>query len=121
MHSKAGEKQESWLLIKERDAHARAEAEFKVVEALPDSVLTGTGGPSMPPGAKPGPVPPALAPQLATLVDSVPVNGDWSYEIKFDGYRILARIDEDGVALFTRSGLNWTARLESLAIGAQRI
>ena len=116
MRSKAGEKQEPWLLIKERDAHARAETEFKVTVELPGRVLTGTGGLSMPPGAKPGPVPPALAPALATLVDSIPVNGDWSYEIKFDGYRILARIDEDGAALFTRSGLNWTTRLESLAL-----
>lgn len=116
MRSKAGDKQEPWLLIKERDAHARAEAEFKVIEELPDSVLAGTGGPSVPPGAKLGAVPPALAPALATLVDSIPVNGDWSYEIKFDGYRILARIDEDGAALFTRSGLNWTDRLEGLAL-----
>jgi bifunctional non-homologous end joining protein LigD len=116
MRGKAADKQEPWLLVKERDAHARAETEFKVVEELPDGVLAGKGYPSMPPGAKPGPVPLALAPQLATLVDSVPVNGDWSYEIKFDGYRILARIDEGGVALFTRSGLNWTARLESLAL-----
>jgi bifunctional non-homologous end joining protein LigD len=116
IHGKAGEKQEPWLLIKERDVYARAEAEFNVVELLPDSVRNGTDAPSLPSGAKPGPIPPALAPQLATLVDSVPANGDWRYEIKFDGYRILARIDEGDVALFTRNGHNWTARLESLAL-----
>ena len=38
----SGEKQEPWLLIKERDDEARPLAEYDVVEALPDSVLSGT-------------------------------------------------------------------------------
>ena len=39
------------------------------------------------------PLPEALAPQLATLVDGVPPDGEWLYEMKFDGYRLLARVD----------------------------
>ena len=38
-------------------------------------------------------LPATFKPQLATLVDAAPPGGDWSYEIKFDGYRVLARID----------------------------
>ncbi|HWQ88751.1 MAG TPA: DNA ligase D [Desulfitobacteriaceae bacterium] len=114
MHDKSGKKQEPWLLIKESDAYARAETEFNVVVSLPDSVLNDTV-PDIPSGAQPGPVPSAFSPQLATLVDSIPANGDWNYEIKFDGYRILARIDKNNVELFTRNGQNWTAKLESLA------
>jgi bifunctional non-homologous end joining protein LigD len=114
IRGKAGEKQQPWLLVKERDTQARAEDEFSVVEALPDSVLNAAGGPSIPRGAKPGPVPSALAPQLATLVDSIPASGDWSYEIKFDGYRILTRFDKGEVTLFTRNGHDWTARLAGL-------
>ena len=115
MRNKAGEKQESWLLIKERDDHARAETEFAVVESLPDSVLKGVGGATIPSGAQLAVIPPVLAPQLATLVNRAPADGDWVYEIKFDGYRILARIDNGEVALYTRSGHNWTAKLGSLA------
>ncbi|MGY6119621.1 hypothetical protein ACW9YQ_07555 [Paraburkholderia strydomiana] len=38
--------------------------------------------------------PPALIqPQLATLVDRPPKGGDWSYEIKFDGYRVMTRTE----------------------------
>ena len=120
MRAKFGEKQEPWLLIKENDAYARAEAEFNVVESLPDSVLNDTA-PDISSVAKPGPVPSAFSPQLATLVDSIPANGDWNYEIKFDGYRILARIDINNVALFTRNGQNWTAKLESLALALREL
>ena len=37
--------------------------------------------------------------------------GQWSYEIKFDGYRIMARIDHGDVKLFTRNGHDWTHKL----------
>ncbi|WP_411887752.1 DNA ligase D [Hydrocarboniphaga effusa] len=55
--------------------------------------------------------PPALESvelQLATLVDRSPSADDWVYEIKFDGYRLLARRYENTVALRSRNGLNWT-------------
>lgn len=57
--------------------------------------------------------PAALEPQLATLVDAPPTEGDWRYEVKFDGYRILARVKGKTVRLFTRNGHDWTAKLPS--------
>ncbi|HEX7683010.1 MAG TPA: DNA ligase D [Trinickia sp.] len=60
----------------------------------------------------------SLKPQLATLVADAPSGGDWSYEIKFDGYRTLVRIDRSEakpVRIFTRSGLDWTAKFERQA------
>ena len=33
------------------------------------------------------------APQLATLASGAPPRGDWIFEIKFDGYRLMARIE----------------------------
>jgi bifunctional non-homologous end joining protein LigD len=62
-------------------------------------------------GARKAPLPTSLKPELATLVDSAPSSGDWRYEIKFDGYRVLARIDGDKVQLFTRNGHDWTAKM----------
>jgi len=59
-------------------------------------------------------LPETFKPQLATLVDAVP-SGDWRYEIKFDGYRMLARIDAGKVALFTRNGHDWTAKMPQQA------
>jgi bifunctional non-homologous end joining protein LigD len=54
-----------------------------------------------------------MKPQLATLVDVPPHGDDWSYEIKFDGYRVLSRFDRDEaqpVRVFTRNGLDWSAK-----------
>lgn len=66
-------------------------------------------------GAREAPLPARLKPQLATLVDSAPASGDWRYEIKFDGYRVLARIEGDKVRLFTRNGHDWTAKMHHQA------
>jgi bifunctional non-homologous end joining protein LigD len=51
-------------------------------------------------------MPAKLTPVLATLVEKPPPSpDDWIYEIKFDGYRMLARIDlMGGVRLISRNG-----------------
>src|SRR5512146_1245969 len=68
----------------------------------------------LPHGAVAAELPPTLAPELATLVER-PRPGDWLYEIKFDGYRMLARIaGAHDVRLFTRHGNDWTARFPAL-------
>ena len=60
-------------------------------------------------------LPEQLKPQLATLVDGVPRDArDWIYEVKYDGYRILARLEEGEVRLYTRNGHDWSARLPHL-------
>ena len=58
--------------------------------------------------------PTSLAPELATLGDA-PLPGEWSYEIKYDGYRMLARIGGPrDVHLVTRRGNDWTHRFPAL-------
>ncbi|MEO7774531.1 MAG: DNA ligase D [Steroidobacteraceae bacterium] len=61
-------------------------------------------------------LPAKLKPVLATLVDRPPGNAkDWIFEIKFDGYRLLARVDAKVVRLFTRNGHDWTSKLPHLS------
>lgn len=68
------------------------------------------------------PLPETLAPELATLVDHPPSNPrDWVYEVKFDGYRMLARVDRAEVRLLTRNGHDWTSRLPHLARSLARL
>ncbi|QQE08941.1 DNA ligase D [Cupriavidus sp. ISTL7] len=169
------ERQEPWLLIKERDDAARPAAEFDITEAMPDSVLGGgtpsaddegarkasaksatstaarkaprtaakaatrsasgkaaaagksagktagkgrsaAGAIQLPSAARRAALPLTLAPQLATLVQGPPVDAqNWIYELKFDGYRVLARIEGSDVKLFTRNGHDWTSKLKTLA------
>ena len=66
-------------------------------------------------------LPLSLFPQLATLVEEPPRGEGWIYEVKFDGYRLLARIDGDDVRLFTRNGNNWTPRMKALAEEVARL
>ncbi|HCW96777.1 MAG TPA: ATP-dependent DNA ligase, partial [Pseudomonas sp.] len=129
---------EQWFLIKSNDEQARPQSEYDIVAEQPDSVLSertliprrrGAAKPAaaptskgagrrkskaaattLPEGAVPAELPASFKPQLATLVESVP-EGDWRYEIKFDGYRLLARIEGERVQLFTRNGHDWTAKM----------
>ncbi len=140
MHGKADERQPPWLLIKEKDGQAQAAADYDVLQALPNSVLTGqpltprkrviakaaaakkpAGKPaaktraSLPPDAIKAALPATLAPELATLVSAVPEDGgDWLYEIKFDGYRLMSRLDGQSIQCFTRNGHDWSAKLQPL-------
>ena len=120
--NKRDSKQEAWLLIKEKDAYMKPAAEFSVVDAFPDSVAaldapaknvdTREMAKAESPKAS---LPAKLAPQLATLVDGPPGDTDnWLFEIKFDGYRLLARIEGTDIQLFTRNGNDWTPKLGRL-------
>ncbi|GGE53685.1 ATP-dependent DNA ligase [Agaricicola taiwanensis] len=61
-------------------------------------------------GAKKGPLPDFLEPMLAKLVSAPPSGAEWIHEIKFDGYRLQARIEAGRLKLLTRSGLDWTKK-----------
>ncbi|MCG2597941.1 MAG: DNA ligase D [Achromobacter sp.] len=145
MKGRGSEKQPPWLLVKDRDAAARAESEFSVVDEQPDSVASTPTArarrvPAAAPAALPDPaaspspeareprlpgvaaaLPDRLKPQLATLVEGVPrqADPDWLYEMKFDGYRLLARLDHGEVRLYTRNGHDWAPKLPHL-VGALR-
>jgi bifunctional non-homologous end joining protein LigD len=133
-------KQEQWFLIKHQDGAAKPESDYDVVSAEPGSVLSertlvpqkrkaaDKPKPIKKPARKVAPkaqsapltgahkakLPDQLKPELATLVERAP-QGEWSYEIKFDGYRIMARIDHGEVKLFTRNGHDWTHKLPGQA------
>ena len=126
----------NWLLVKERDEAARPGSGDAVVAEHPESVETGRSieaiaedrdrvwssekgeipaakRPAIA-GARRGPLPQKLAPQLASLGKAAPAGPEWLHEIKYDGYRMLARIEEGKVRLLTRNGLDWTAKFPEL-------
>ena len=128
--TKAGCKQALWILFKKRDdVWARPKADYDVVSALPDSVLQKPlrvpgitlSALSTVAGARPAQLPAVLQPQLATLASSVPSTGLWTYEIKLDGYRLMARVESGQVALFTRGGHDWSAKLPGLVAEIKKL
>ena len=56
-----------------------------------------------------------VAPQLTQLVDAAPDGDEWLHEIKYDGYRMHARLDRGAVKLLTRTGLDWTHKYPAIA------
>jgi bifunctional non-homologous end joining protein LigD len=51
-----------------------------------------------------------IKPQLTRLAEEAPKGTGWLHEIKYDGYRMHARIDGGKIQLLTRTGLDWSHR-----------
>ena len=60
-------------------------------------------------------LPTFIKPQLSQLVKAAPDGTEWPHEIKYDGYRMHARVDSSDVRLLTRTGLDWTHKYRPIA------
>jgi bifunctional non-homologous end joining protein LigD len=92
IRTRRGGAKPNWLLIKRHDRFARE----RETEAADEE-----------PGFNP--------PELAYLAEEPPSGKDWVHEVKFDGYRIQARLDHGEVTLRTRKGNDWTGNYKSIA------
>jgi bifunctional non-homologous end joining protein LigD len=137
----AKEKRNNWLLIKERDEEVR-EGGKPLIETAITSVTTGRSmdeiagehdrtwhsnrsADDQPEAAAPrrrpvkmrgrSSLPGFVPPQLATRVAKPPEGRGWLHEIKFDGYRVLARIEDGKVSMLTRRGHDWSGRFGPIA------
>lgn len=62
-----------------------------------------------------------MPPQLATLVSHSPAGDEWLHEMKFDGYRILARVERGAARLLSRNAKDWTAHFPAVAKAVARL
>ena len=62
---------------------------------------------------------PTIRPQLAYVRAAPPLGDRWLHEIKFDGYRTMAYVEQESVRLITRNGLDWTRHYGHLASAFQ--
>lgn len=112
LKGKAGEK--NWLLLKEKDEYARigdgiagfttsirTGRTMREIEAGEDEKITRNPFNS-------------TSVQLAKLVQRVPEGEDWLYELKYDGYRILAYMEGNNIRLITRNGNDYTERFQGI-------
>ena len=116
-----------WLFFKAKDA--RANPAYDVVTERPESVVSGrqaTRGPRRVGASEQGTSAKALHetvgdPMLATAVTSISDPAKWLFEVKYDGYRLLACKAGSDVRLFTRRGNDWTDRFRPIAEGMARL
>jgi bifunctional non-homologous end joining protein LigD len=97
-------------------AEAKAAKKPSAKTASKNAAKTARRG-AMPEGAVKAELPETLSAELATLVDAPPERPEeWIFEIKFDGYRMLTRVDQKGkdIRLVTRNGNDWTDKLRPL-------
>lgn len=137
---KQEDEKDEWMLIKETDEEARRD--FDVTADLPLSVLSGLPIDEIAEGrgvwaseetlpvvseamdeikAVKAEMPARLFPELAYLADSPPSKDGWLFEIKYDGYRLLSRITDGEVRLFTRNGNDWTGKFPSIVRSLSRL
>jgi bifunctional non-homologous end joining protein LigD len=116
--SRRGEKE--WLLLKERDAYVRSPGD----EFDETSVLSGLTVEQVKAGERPGAKlraaveaagavasrvdPRDVKVMLAEARDEPFTTDDWLFELKLDGYRLLAAKRGNDVVLLTRNGLDYT-------------
>ena len=140
VHTRGSDSDEEnqWLLIKERDEEARPGAPDpwgaddrsvstgRTMDEIaagkkprgrgsPATGVRGADGADRGAAPRPEPIPSIVPLTLATPAPHPPDGGDWLHEIKYDGYRIAARVGDDGVRLFSRNGLDWTRRFSAVS------
>ncbi|MCY1713663.1 DNA ligase D [Caproiciproducens galactitolivorans] len=115
MKAKAGETKDNWLLLKEKDEYAQT---TDGISEFITSIRTGRTMEEIEKGEDEkitrNPFSKADV-QLAKLVNTVPEGDDWLYELKYDGYRILAYLEGSSARLITRNGSDYTNRFQSVA------
>ena len=115
MKTKDGGVENNWLLLKEKDSYAKASegaSEFTV------SIRTGRTMAEIEEGKDEkimkNPFDNTQI-QLAKLVNTVPEGDNWLYELKYDGYRIIAYMEGNNARLLTRNGNDYTGRFQDIA------
>lgn len=68
-----------------------------------------------------GALPDFVPPQLTALAERAPDGSEWVHELKWDGYRMHARLDRGEVRLLTRTGLDWTYRYPEVAAAVRQL
>lgn len=116
LKGKPGETKANWLLLKEKDEYAKTSAG---ISEFTTSIRTGRTMEEIEKGEEKkitkNPFNKVTV-QLAELVNKIPEGEDWIYEMKYDGYRIIAFVEGNSVQLITRNGNDYQKRFSNIAL-----
>ncbi|MDD4168885.1 MAG: DNA ligase D [Desulfotomaculaceae bacterium] len=115
MKAKAGDTKDNWLLLKEKDEYAQSDSG---ISGFITSIRTGRTMGEIEGGDDEkvirNPFDTADV-QLCKLVHIVPQGENWLYELKYDGYRIMAFVEGNSARLITRNNNDYTHRFGAVA------
>ena len=115
LKGKAGETKDNWLLLKEKDEYVKDD---EGMSEFTTSIRTGRNMAEIEKGHEEKIIKNPFSKadvQLAKLANTVPEGDEWLYEMKYDGYRILAFVEGNSVRLITRNGNDFTKRFFKIA------
>ncbi|MFA6983428.1 MAG: DNA ligase D [Sedimentibacter sp.] len=115
LKGKAGETKDNWLLLKEKDEYVKDD---EGMSEFTTSIRTGRNMAEIEKGHEEKIIKNPFSKadvQLAKLANTVPEGDEWLYEMKYDGYRILAFVEGNSVRLITRNGNDITKRFFKIA------
>lgn len=116
LKGKPGEAGDNWLLLKEKDQYVK---NTDGISEFTTSIRTGRTMAQIEKGeddkfAKNPFI--KVEPQLAQLVKEIPKDDEnWLYELKYDGYRIMAYVEGNRTRLITRNGNEYAHRFQPIA------
>ncbi len=127
---RTGKDEKNWLLIKKKDAHA-VEHSFSAENHLPPEIIFHPDDKeqALPKkkeikleiadlasdlSLKPAPMPHEVKPMLAQSKDEAFDDPDWIFELKWDGYRAIAEVENGKVSLYSRNGISFNQKFFSL-------
>jgi bifunctional non-homologous end joining protein LigD len=118
----ANEKSRVWHSTKSVAANMKAGAVAPLKSAARRAGARGNApDATIPKGARRVAMPAQMTAQLATLVDEAPAGPGWLHEIKFDGYRMLCRIERGQCQIWSRNGKEWTDAFPGIAKAAAKL
>ncbi len=113
--AKSGESKDNWLLLKEKDEYVKTS---DGISEFTTSIRTGRTVAEIESGENEKLIKnpfQSVEVQLAKLVKDIPDGEDWLFELKYDGFRIIAFIEGNKVRLMTRNGNDYAARFPDVA------
>lgn len=108
VHTNRGEENNQWLLIKKNDKYATdlkydAEAYISTSNQEPGKGKLKELNPRD-----------LLKPMLATKTNKIFNDPEWIYELKWDGYRLIANIENGRASIYSRNGISYNSKFANL-------
>lgn len=107
VRTKRGDDQKQWLLIKKKDKYS-TDLNYDAESYSSSSSVTSKGK-----VRKLNPGDP-VKPMLATTAKKIFNKPDWIYELKWDGYRLIANIQNSKVSIHSRNGISYNSKFPNL-------
>lgn len=110
VHTKRRDADNHWLLIKKKDKYS-TDLDYDSEVFIDDSSLANKKNTAV---KKLNPDE-FVKPMLASSIKDIFNDKSWVYELKWDGYRVMAHIKNGEVHLYSRNGISYNTKFKALA------